>query len=41
MVEQLESALAGYERIARHAVSAEGAAVIAAEVEEGSEETTA
>ena len=41
MVEQLERALAGYERVARHAVSAEGAAVIVAEIEEGSEETTA
>ena len=41
MVEQLESALAGYEKIARHAVSAEGAAVIVADVEEGSEETPA
>src|SRR3954471_23322275 len=32
MVEQLESSLAGYDRIARHAVSAEGAAMIVAEV---------
>jgi uncharacterized membrane protein len=41
MVEQLERGLAGYERIARHAVSAEGAAVIVAEVEEASEQPTA
>jgi uncharacterized membrane protein len=34
MVEQLERGLAGYERIARHAVSAEGATVIMAEVED-------
>jgi uncharacterized membrane protein len=40
MVEQLERGLAGYERIARHAVSAEGAAVIVAEVEDQSEEPT-
>jgi uncharacterized membrane protein len=33
VIEQLERGLGGYERIARHAVSAEGAAVIAAEVE--------
>jgi uncharacterized membrane protein len=39
MVEQLERGLAGYERIARHAVSAEGAAVIVAEVENQSAET--
>src|SRR6476469_7980510 len=39
MVEQLERGLAGYERIARHAVSAEGAAVIVAELEDESEET--
>jgi uncharacterized membrane protein len=37
MLEQLQSALAGYDRIARHAVSAEAAAVIVAEVEEGSD----
>jgi uncharacterized membrane protein len=41
MVEELESALAGYERITRHAVSAEGAAVVAAELADGSEETIA
>jgi uncharacterized membrane protein len=41
MVEQLESALGGYERIARHAVSAEGAAAIVAEVENESEEAPA
>jgi uncharacterized membrane protein len=41
MVEQLESALAGYDRIARHAVSAEAAALIVAEVEDGSENATA
>ena len=41
MVEQLERGLAGYERIARHAVSAEGSAVIVAEVQAGSAETTA
>lgn len=34
MIAQLESGLAGYERIARHAVSAEGAEVIVAEMEE-------
>jgi hypothetical protein len=32
MVEQLESALAGYEKIAKHVVSAEAAAAIVAEV---------
>ena len=32
MVEQLEREFAGYERIAKHAVSAEGAAMIVAEV---------
>jgi uncharacterized membrane protein len=41
MVEQLERGIAGYERIAKHAVSAEGAALIMAEVENESEETTA
>jgi uncharacterized membrane protein len=41
VVEQLERGLAGYERIARHAVSAEGAAVIVAEAQEGSVEPTA
>ena len=41
MIEQLERGLAGYERIARHAVSAEGAAAIVAEVEDGSEGPTA
>jgi uncharacterized membrane protein len=40
MVVQLESALAGYDRIAKHAVSAEGAAMIVAEVEEESGEAT-
>jgi len=39
MVEQLERGLAGYQRIARQAVSAEGAAVIVAEVQDASEET--
>lgn len=34
MLAQLESALSGYERIAKHAVSAEGAAAIMAEVED-------
>ena len=38
MIEQLERGLAGYEKIAKHAVSAEGAAVIVAEVE-GSEKS--
>ncbi len=37
MLEQLERGLAGYERIAKHAVSAEGAALIVAEVEDASE----
>ena len=36
MVEQLERSLAGYERIAKHAVSAEAAAAIVAEVEDES-----
>jgi uncharacterized membrane protein len=36
MIEQLEQGLAGYERIAKHAVSAEAAAAIVAEVEDGS-----
>jgi hypothetical protein len=39
MVEQLERGLAGYERIAKHAVSAEGAAMIVAEVEDGTQDT--
>ena len=34
MVEQLESALSGYEKIAKHAVSAEAAAAIVAEVDD-------
>ena len=34
MIEQLERGLAGYEKIAKHAVSAEGAALIVAEVED-------
>jgi uncharacterized membrane protein len=34
MIEQLERGLAGYERIARHAVSADAAATIVAEVED-------
>ncbi len=38
MVEQLERGLAGYERIAKHAVSAEGAAMIVAEVANEPEE---
>ncbi len=37
MVEQLERSLGGYEKIARHAVSAEAAATIVAEVSEDSE----
>jgi uncharacterized membrane protein len=41
VVEQLERGLAGYERIAKHAVSAEGAAVIVAEVNDESEESAA
>ena len=40
MIEQLERGLAGYEKIAKHAVSAEGAAVIVAEMEDESEETS-
>ena len=34
MIEQLERGLAGYQRIARHAVSADAAAAIVAEVED-------
>jgi uncharacterized membrane protein len=37
MIEQLERGLAGYERIARHAVSADAAAAIVAEVEDAPE----
>ena len=37
MVEQLERSLAGYEKIAKHAVSAEAAAAIVAEVDDDSE----
>ena len=37
MVEQLERALDGYEKIATHAVSAEAAAAIVAEVNDESE----
>ena len=37
MVEQLERALDGYDRIAKHAVSAEAAAAIVAEVEDDDE----
>jgi uncharacterized membrane protein len=37
MLEQLERGLAGYERIAKHAVSAEGAEVIVADVGDESE----
>ena len=37
MIEQLESGLAGYQRIARHAVSADAAAAIVAEVEDAPE----
>ncbi len=37
MVEQLERSLEGYDRIARHAVSAEAAAAIVAEVEDDDE----
>ena len=38
MVEQLERGLAGYDRIARHALSAEGAAAIVAEVDDAAED---
>lgn len=41
MLEQLERGLAGYERIAKHAVSAEAGAVIVAEVGDESEGTPA
>jgi uncharacterized membrane protein len=41
VLEQLERGLAGYEKIARQAVSAESAAVILAEVQDASGETTA
>ena len=34
MVEQLERSLVGYQKIAKHLVSAEAAAAIAAEVED-------
>jgi hypothetical protein len=37
MVEQLERSLAGYDRIAKHAVSADAAAAIVAEVDDESE----
>jgi uncharacterized membrane protein len=37
MIEQLERGLAGYQRIARHAVSADAAAAIVAEVEDAPE----
>ena len=37
MLQQLEQGLAGYERIAKHAVSAEGAAVLVAEAEDSEE----
>jgi uncharacterized membrane protein len=37
MVEQLERSLAGYEKIAKHVVSAEAAAAIVAEVEDEDE----
>jgi uncharacterized membrane protein len=37
MVEQLERSLAGYERISKHAVSADAAAAIVAEVDDESE----
>ena len=37
MVEQLERSLAGYQKIAKHAVSAEAAAAIVAEVEDEDE----
>jgi uncharacterized membrane protein len=40
MIKQLERGLDGYERIAQYAVSAEAAAAIAAEEEDGSEGTT-
>jgi uncharacterized membrane protein len=38
VVEQLERGLSGYQKIAKHAVSAEAAAAIVAEVGDGSEE---
>ena len=41
MLAQLERSLDGYDRIARHAVSAEGAALIVAEADEADEETAA
>jgi uncharacterized membrane protein len=41
VVEQLERGLSGYQKIARHAVSADAAAVIAAEVDDTSEGSTA
>ncbi len=37
MVEQLERSISGYEKIAKHAVSAEAAAAIVAEVDDSSE----
>ena len=37
MIEQLESGLAGYEKIAKHVVSADAAAAIVAEVEDTDE----
>ena len=40
MIEQLERGLAGYEKIAKHAVSADAAAAIIAEVEDAPAETT-
>ena len=41
MLEQLERGLTGYDKIAKHAVSAEGAAVIVADVQDASEDTPA
>ena len=40
MIEQLERGLAGYQKIAKHAVSADAAAAIIAEVEDAPAETT-
>jgi uncharacterized membrane protein len=40
MVEQLERGIDGYQKIARHAVSADAAAAIVAEVEDAPEDTT-
>jgi hypothetical protein len=37
MIAQLESGLAGYQRIAKHALSADAAAAVVAEVEDSPE----